>query len=155
MHVLRLIKRRLFQLLMIAAGLSIACQGATAQQPLLVPSAELSIPGAAQKSPLPVPAVGSTAFTGLRRAEALTMRFENFGAAHARCARYKLVPRRCAFGCIDNDKGSARVRLLASGQCDPDKLPRDRPQEGGDSRIQTRLIRAESRRKMKSRRVRS
>jgi S1-C subfamily serine protease len=77
MHVLRLIKRRLFQLLMIAAGLSIACQGATAQQPLLVPSAELSIPGAAQKSPLPVPAIGSTAFTGLRRAEALTMRFED------------------------------------------------------------------------------
>ena len=77
MHVVRLIKSRLFQLLMIAVGLSIACLGATAQQPLQMPSAELSIPGAAQKSPLPVPAVGSTAFTGLRRAEALTMRFED------------------------------------------------------------------------------
>ena len=77
MHALRLIKSRLFQLLMGAAGLSIACQGASAQQPLLMPSAELSVPGAAQKSPLPAQPVGSTALTGLRRAEALTMRFED------------------------------------------------------------------------------
>jgi S1-C subfamily serine protease len=77
MHALRLIKSRLFQLPMIAVGLSIVCQGATAQQPLVIPGAELSIPGATQKSPLPPPAVGSTAFTGLRRAEAMTMRFED------------------------------------------------------------------------------
>jgi hypothetical protein len=78
MHVVRLIKSRLFRLCpMIAIGLFVGWQDATAQQPLQMPSAELSIPGAAQKSPLPVPAVGSTAFTGLRRAEALTMRFED------------------------------------------------------------------------------
>jgi hypothetical protein len=136
MHVVRLIKSRLFQLLMTAIGLSIACLGATAQQPLQMPSAELSIPGAAQKSPLPVPAVGSTAFTGLRRAEALTMRFEDS------------VPRTRGAQDISlfRDDAPSVVLImtkeaLGSGSLLQDnvilKLPRDRPQEGGDSRIQT------------------
>jgi hypothetical protein len=62
---------------MIAIGLFVGWQDATAQQPLQVPSAELSTPGVAQKSSLPAPAVGSAALAGLRRAEALTMRFED------------------------------------------------------------------------------
>jgi S1-C subfamily serine protease len=61
----------------IAIGLAVVCQNATAQQPLQMPSIELSTPGVEQKSLLPAPAVSSTAFTGLRRAEALTMQFED------------------------------------------------------------------------------
>jgi S1-C subfamily serine protease len=78
MHGLRLIKSLLFRLCpMIAVGLSAVCLDATAQQPLQMPSSELSTPGTVQKSPLPAPVVGSTALTGLRRAEALTTRFED------------------------------------------------------------------------------
>jgi S1-C subfamily serine protease len=74
----RLIKSRLFRLNLIATiGLAVACQTATAQEPLRIPSTELSISGVAQKSLPTVPAISSTVFTGLRRAEALTMQFED------------------------------------------------------------------------------
>jgi S1-C subfamily serine protease len=59
----------------VAIGFAAACQSAAAQQPLQMPAPELSTPGVEQKSSLAVPSISSTAFTGLRRAEALTMRF--------------------------------------------------------------------------------
>ncbi len=59
----------------IAIGFAAACQTAAAQQPLQMPAPELSTPGVEQKSSLAVPSISSTAFTDLRRAEALTMRF--------------------------------------------------------------------------------
>lgn len=59
----------------IAIGLAAACQTAAAQQPLQLPAPALSTSGAEQKSSLAVPSISSTAFTGLRRAEALNMRF--------------------------------------------------------------------------------
>ena len=76
MHALRLTKDWfLWRPAVVAIVLASACQSAPAQQPLQMPAPELSTPGVEQKSSLAVPPISSTAFNGLRHAEALTMRF--------------------------------------------------------------------------------
>ena len=76
MHALRLTKDWfLWRPAVVAIVLASACQSAPAQRPLQMPAPELSTPGVEQKSSLAVPPISSTAFNGLRHAEALTMRF--------------------------------------------------------------------------------
>ena len=52
-------------------------QVAHAQQPLHLPSSDLSIPGVAQNSPISVPPVNISAYADLSRAEALAIQFKD------------------------------------------------------------------------------
>ncbi len=70
-------------------------QAARAQQPSHLPSPELAIPGAAQKSPISAPPIDASAYANLNTVEALATQFKD-AIPHTRSGQDVIIFRQAA-----------------------------------------------------------